>query len=364
MSAVARIKKLIPQHILDLTPYPAETFRGSIKLDAMENPYPISEALSEKWLEALGAVDINRYPDPRASILREKIRSTYDLDKTIEMAFGNGSDELIHLLCLVFAKDRSSVVLCPEPTFSVYKLAATAVGMDYVGIPLKRHDFSLDLEAMEAALCEKQPSLVFVASPNNPTGNLLNVSDIKRICSQTPGVVVLDEAYFRFANGSALTELLAVENLLVLQTFSKIGFAGLRLGVLFAASPWIEVIERVRMPYNINSLTQAGAIFALENSSFIDNQINLIVLERQKMFKRLLGMPGLHTWPSSANFILFKPLEMTGDEIFSGLLDAGILVKNMSSSGAVMKDCLRVTVGTPSENERFLAALFIILSAS
>ena len=364
MSVGSRIKRLIPQNILDLTPYPAETFRGSIKLDAMENPYPISEALSEKWLQALGAVEINRYPDPRATILREKIRKFYDLDNAIEMAFGNGSDELIHLLCLVFAKGRSSVVLCPEPTFSVYKLAAKTVGMDYVGIPLKRHDFSLDLEAMEAALCEKQPSLVFLASPNNPTGNLLNISDIKKICSQTPGVVVLDEAYFRFANGSASAELLSIENLLVLQTFSKIGFAGLRLGVLFAANPWIEVIERVRMPYNINSLTQAGAVFAIENASYIDNQINLIVLERQKMFKRLLGMTGLHTWPSSANFILFKPLEMTGDEIFSGLLDAGILVKNMSSSGAVMKDCLRVTVGTPSENERFLAALFIILSAS
>lgn len=364
MSAGARIKRLIPQNILDLTPYPAETFRGSIKLDAMENPYPISEALSEKWLQALGAVDINRYPDPRATILREKIRKFYDLDNATEMAFGNGSDELIHLLCLVFAKDRSSVVLCPEPTFSVYKLAATAVGMDYVGVPLKRHDFSLDLEAMEAALCENQPSLVFLASPNNPTGNLLNISDIKKICSQTPGVVVLDEAYFRFANGSASAELLSIENLLVLQTFSKIGFAGLRLGVLFATNPWIEVIERVRMPYNINSLTQAGAVFAIENASYIDNQINLIVLERQKMFKLLLGMPGLRVWPSSANFILFKSLEMTGDEIFSGLLDAGILLKNMSSSGAAMKDCLRVTIGTPSENERFLAALFIILSPS
>ena len=364
MSVGSRIKRLIPQNILDLTPYPAETFRGSIKLDAMENPYPISEALSERWLQALGAVDINRYPDPRATILREKIRKFYDLDNAIEMAFGNGSDELIHLLCLVFAKGRSSVVLCPEPTFSVYKLAATAVGMDYVGIPLKRHDFSLDLEAMEAALCEKQPSLVFLASPNNPTGNLLNISDIKKICSQTPGVVVLDEAYFRFANGSASAELLSIENLLVLQTFSKIGFAGLRLGVLFAANPWIEVIERVRMPYNINSLTQAGAVFALENSSYIDNQINLIVLERQKMFKRLLGMPSLRVWPSSANFILFKSLEMTGDKVFSGLLDAGILLKNMSSSGAAMKDCLRVTIGTPSENEKFLEALFIILSAS
>jgi histidinol-phosphate aminotransferase len=363
MSVTARIKKLISQNVLDLMPYPAETFQGLIKLDAMENPYPISESLLEKWLQALGSVDINRYPDPRASVLRERIRDSYRLDKSIEMTFGNGSDELIHMLCLVFAKDKSSVVLCPEPTFSVYKLAAKAVGMGYVGVPLKTCDFSLDFEAMETAVFEKQPSLVFIASPNNPTGNLLNASDIEKICLQTPGVVVLDEAYFRFANGTALKQLLSIENLLILQTFSKIGFAGLRLGVLFAASPWIDIIERVRMPYNINSLTQAGAVFALEHSSYIDEQINIIVSERQKMFECLSGMTGLRVWPSSANFILFQALEMTGDKLFSQLLDSGILLKNMNSAGTVTKDCLRVTIGTPSENKFFLNTLFTVLSA-
>ena len=310
MSAEARIKKLISPNVLDLIPYPAETFHGLIKLDAMENPYLISEVLLDKWLQALGSVDINRYPDPRASVLREKVRDFYSLDKSIEMVFGNGSDELIHMLCLAFAKDESSVVLCPEPTFSVYKLAAKAVGMDYIGVPLDEGDFSLDFEAMKVAILEKQPSLIFIASPNNPTGNLLSTSDIEKICLQTPGVVVLDEAYFRFAEGTALEHLLSIENLLILQTFSKIGFAGLRLGVLFASSPWINIIERIRMPYNINSLTQAGAVFALEHSSYIDEQIRSIVSERQKMFKCLSELPNLHIWPSQANFLLFKTLKM------------------------------------------------------
>lgn len=341
----------------ELAPYNVEEPGDLVKLDAMENPYSIPAELRERWNDVLINVEPNRYPDTAASELKRSLLESHQLRPGVFVTLGNGSDELIHLLCLAFARGQGVSVLCPEPTFVVYRITAETLGMDYIGVPLNASDFHLDLDAMLAAIDRHQPAIVFIASPNNPTANRLDEGTLEAICERTPGLVVLDEAYYRFVGHSRVAETSAIENLVVLQTLSKIGLAGLRVGALFGAEPWIDIIDRLRMPYNISTLSQAGAKFAIDHEDAFQGQIEAIIDERETLFEALKRLDAVMAWPSETNFILFRTSSGSGKQVFESLKQRHVLVKNLSGGHPLVEDCLRVTVGMPEENRKFLAAL-------
>ena len=357
MSIDDRLDRFAASWIRELVPYNVEDPGDLVKLDAMENPYSIPAELRERWNDVLTNVEPNRYPDAAAGDLKRSLLQSHRLPKGVHVSLGNGSDELIHLLCLAFARGKNACVLCPEPTFVVYGITAQALGMNYIGVPLNANDFGLDLDAMLEAIDKHEPAIVFLASPNNPTANRLDKGMLEAICEHAPGLVVLDEAYFRFVGRSRVAETLVIENLVILQTLSKIGLAGLRVGALFGAEPWIDVVDRLRMPYNISSLSQAGAKFAIEHESAFQNQIDAIIVERETMFDALKRLDGVTPWPSETNFILFRTPDGRGNHVFESLKERRVLVKNLSGSHPLLDDCLRVTVGTPEENRKFMRAL-------
>jgi len=340
--------------IRTLSAYPVPDATGLIKLDAMENPYTWPEELRREWAGLLQGVDLNRYPDPNATRLKERLRSSLDIPAEAGLLLGNGSDEIIQMLALTLGgPDR--VVLSVEPSFVMYRMVATWVGLEYVGVPLRTQDFALDTEAVLEALERYRPALVFLAYPNNPTGNLFDASAIHRILRAAPGLVVVDEAYAPFTDASFLGEVLDHDNLLVLRTLSKMGLAGLRLGYLLGAQEWIREIDKTRMPYNINVLTQVSADLALRHKALLDAQTRQIRAERGRLGQCLAQLPGVRAYPSEANFILFRVARAPA--VLQGLKERGVLIKGLHGSHPLLEDCLRVTVGTQEENETFLATL-------
>lgn len=326
-----------------------------IKLDAMENPYGWPAELVDAWLERLRGVPLNRYPDPAARRLQDRLRAAMDVPADMDMLLGNGSDELIQMIAQTVAAPGRAI-LAPEPTFVMYRMIAQVTGMRFVGVPLG-DGFALDPDAMLEAIGREQPAVVFLAYPNNPTGNLFDAEAVRRIVAAAPGLVVVDEAYAAFASDSFMGALGTHPGLLVLRTVSKMGLAGLRLGLLAGAPAWLNEIDKTRLPYNINVLTQASAEFALEHRAVLDEQTARIRADRAVLFAALQGLPGLIVYPSEANFILFRAPAGRADSIFAGLRDRGVLIKNLNSAGGALRDCLRVTVGTPAENAAFLDAL-------
>ncbi|MCL5668672.1 MAG: aminotransferase class I/II-fold pyridoxal phosphate-dependent enzyme, partial [Gammaproteobacteria bacterium] len=271
------IAHLVRPEIRSLSAYHVPDARGLVKLDAMENPYSWPEEIKRAWLEALRDAPLNRYPDPEAHALKDKLRAALAVPAQAGLLLGNGSDELIQMLALTLARP-GRVVLAPEPGFVMYRLIALWCGMTYVGVPL-RNDFTLDLDAMLEAIQRHQPALVFIAYPNNPTGNLFDEQALRRIIEQSPGLVVLDEAYHAFAGASFMQDVLRYPNLLVMRTLSKTGLAGLRLGLLAGHPDWLDEINKTRLPYNINVLTQLSVEFALRHVQIMENQARLICAE-------------------------------------------------------------------------------------
>jgi histidinol-phosphate aminotransferase len=239
----------------------------------------------------------------------------------------------------------------------MYRMIATFAGLNYVGVPLRENDFSLDLPSLLQAIERNQPAVVFIAYPNNPTANLFDVDAIRRVIAVTTGLVVVDEAYAPFTDASFLPDVLEYENLLVMRTLSKMGLAGLRLGLLVGASDWIREIDKTRLPYNINVLTQSVAELALRHREVFDEQTARIREERGRLFAKLKDLNGVDPYPSQANFILFRVQAEQGAGLFQALKDRGVLIKNLDGIHPMLADCLRVTVGTPAENDGFLQAL-------
>jgi len=350
-----KVSKWIRPEIRALSAYHVPDAAGLVKLDAMENPYGWPEDMLASWLERLRGVGLNRYPDPDARQLKQCLRSALDLPSDMGLLLGNGSDELIQMIAMAVA-GPGRVVLAPEPTFVMYRMIASYVGMGYVGVPL-RDDFSLDAPAMLAAIAERRPALVFLAYPNNPTGNLFDAEAIHEIIQACPGLVVVDEAYHAFCHASFMNALADYDNLLVMRTLSKIGLAGLRLGLLVGASGWLSEINKLRLPYNINSLTQVSAAFALEHGQVIDGQTEKICADREQLLKEMRGLGAITVYPSQANFILFRVPAGRAAVVHRALQDAGVLIKNLNGGHQLLCDCLRVTVGKPAENAAFLTAL-------
>lgn len=359
-SSTETIERLVRRELRELTAYHVPEAGELIKLDAMENPYAWPAELVEAWLQELRHVTLNRYPDPRATALKSRLRAVLGVPAAAAVILGNGSDELIQMIIQTVA-EPGRVILAPEPTFVMYRQIAVVAGLRFAGVRLQA-DFALDADAMLAAVDACQPAVVFLACPNNPTGNLFDREVVAAIMARAPGLVVIDEAYAPFTERSHLPELESPGgNLLVLRTLSKTGFAGLRLGLLAGPPDWLNEIEKTRLPYNISTLNQMTGEFALRHYPVFAGQATTLRADREALFAQLRQRPGLEVYPSAANFILFRTPPGRASAVYAGLKARGILVKNLDGSDAALADCLRVTVGRPEENRAFLEALTSLL---
>ena len=360
------IEALIRPEIRALSAYHVPDSAGLIKLDAMENPYVWPDALRKDWLAALRDAALNRYPDPQGMELQQALREAMGVPADMALLLGNGSDELIQMLALAVAAPGPNgprKVLSLDPGFVMYRMIALFAGLDYVGVPLNARDFSLDLDTTLAAIARERPALVYIAYPNNPTGNLFDPAAVERIIEASPGLVIVDEAYAPFTDHSFLPRLGDWTNLLVMRTVSKMGLAGLRLGYLAGPPAWLRQIDKLRLPYNINVLTQASATFALRHRATLDAQTDRIRTDRALLFDALQGIDGVMPYPSDANFILVRTESGRARDIFTGLRQRGVLIKNLDGAHRLLVDCLRITVGTPDENSALIDALRATLVA-
>jgi histidinol-phosphate aminotransferase len=349
----ARVKSTIRPKIRALKAYPVAKATGMIKLDAMENPYGLSGEARADIAAAVANARINRYPDGGGDEVKTALRRALKLPDHVALVLGNGSDEILQMLTAVVAKP-GAVVLAPDPSFVLYRMQAELANLRFVGVPL-RADLSLDADAMLAAIDKHRPALVWLAYPNNPTGTLFDARDIERIVAATPGLVAVDEAYYAFADASFLPRVLEFPNLVVVRTLSKVGMAGIRLGYAAAHPAWIAELDKVRPPYNINTLTQAVVPVLLRHGDLLAEQAAAIRRERARMATALSALRRVTVFPSHANFLLVRVPDAA--HWFATLKDAGILVKNVDGWHPLLANCLRITVGTPAENNAVLEAL-------
>ena len=330
---------------------------GYVKLDAMENPYLMPAPLRAELGRRLADVMLNRYPVASYATLKAAICASMGVPDGYSVILGNGSDELISIIATACARqDRRAVVMAPVPAFVMFERSAQFAGMDFVGVPLKA-DFTLDLPAMLAAIAEHRPAVVFLAYPNNPTGNLYDADDMVAIIHALgdTGVAVVDEAYEPFAQHSFMARLPEFGNLIVMRTLSKLGLAGIRLGYMAAAPALLEQFDKVRPPYNVNVMTQAAAEFALLHIDVLNEQAARLRAARAMLAAQLASLPGVDVFPSAANFLLIRVPD--SDAVHAKLVAHRILVKNMGKMHTVLANCLRITVSTPEENSVFFDAI-------
>jgi len=337
---------------------------GMVKLDAMENPHRLPQDLQEKLGRRLGALALNRYPDGRVNDLRAALAAYAQMPEGFDIMLGNGSDELISLLALACAVPPSAAngfkpasVLAPVPGFVMYAMSAQLQGPAFHGVPLTA-DFELDEAAMLAAVQKHQPSITYLAYPNNPTANLWNDTGIENIIlavGEQGGLVVMDEAYQPFSSKSYIDRLARHSHVLLLRTLSKFGLAGVRLGYLMGQQALIAEIEKVRPPYNISVLNCECALFALENKQVFAAQAIDLRAQRAILLDALANLPGVRAYPSDANMILLRVAD--AQKTFDGMKLRKVLVKNVSKIHPLLANCLRLTVGTADENVKMLAAL-------
>lgn len=336
--------------------YAVQDASGMVKLDAMENPHRLPPALQAELGRRLGALALNRYPDGRVNDLRAALAAYAQMPEGFDIMLGNGSDELISLLALACDVPGASI-LAPVPGFVMYAMSAQLQGLAFHGVPLTA-DFELDEVALLAAITEHQPSIVYLAYPNNPTANLWDDAAIEKIIvaqGHRGGLVVMDEAYQPFSSKSYIDRLARHGHVLLLRTLSKFGLAGVRLGYLLGPRALIQEIDKVRPPYNISVLNYECALFALEHSEVFAAQALDLREQRAILFESLQGLPGVRAWRSDANMILARVPDAA--RAFDGLKARGVLVKNVSKMHPLLANCLRLTVGTAQENVKMLAAL-------
>lgn len=347
------VDRVVRDDIRALSSYHVPPSAGMIKLDAMENPHALPADIRAEIGAIASQAPLNRYPDADARELKALLRATMAVPEGMDVLLGNGSDEIIQVLCQVCARP-GAVMLGVEPSFVMFALVARVCGLRFVGVPLTE-DYRLDVNAVLAAIAEHRPALSFFAYPNNPTGNLFDASDLERIVQASPGLVVIDEAYHPFAQTSFMPRLAEYPNLLVMRTVSKLGLAGLRLGLIAGQPQWLAEFDKVRLPYNLNILTQRVAACMLRHHGILDAQAAAIRQERFGLSRRLEAVRGVKVYPSDANFILFKVAHAA--EVFESLKRRGVLIKKLTGSHPALDNALRVTVGTAQENDAFLRAL-------
>jgi histidinol-phosphate aminotransferase len=346
------VQRCIRPEVRAMQAYAVQPSEGFIKLDAMENPFTLPAALQDELGQRLGRVALNRYPGRRIDDLRAALSQSVDLPADWGLVLGNGSDELISMLSMACDRPGASV-LAPQPGFVMYEVSAQLQGLKFVGVPLTP-DFELDEAAMLAAIETHRPALVYLACPNNPTANLFDEALVARIVQAAPGLVVIDEAYQPFAARDHLALARRHANVLVMRTLSKFGLAGVRLGYLLGPRRWTDEVEKVRPPYNVSVLNAEAALFALAHGEEFARQAALIRAERARLAQALREL-GLAPFPSEANMILVRLPDAAS--AFAGLKRAGVLVKDVSRQHPLLANCLRLTVGSPQENDALISAL-------
>ncbi len=352
------VRRAIRPDVQAMHRYAVQAAHGMVKLDAMENPYGLPPDLQAELGQRLASVALNRYPAGHTGT-HAVLRHAFDIPVECDIVLGNGSDELIHLIIQACSKESASpaVVMAPVPGFVMYAMSAQLNRCAFVGVPLQA-DFSLDVPAMLAAISLHTPAVLFLANPNNPTGNAWVATDIEACIAamaQHGGVVVIDEAYQPFAAHSWLSRLQGSPNVVLVRTLSKLGLAGLRLGYMVAAPAWVEQFDKVRPPYNINVLTLAACEFLLTHSGVFTAQAAQLIAQRELLFAALHGLPNVTAFPSQANFVLARV--PNAQAWFDALKVQGILVKNVSSMSPLLAHCLRLTVGSEAENAQLITAL-------
>jgi len=353
------IEQWIKPEIRNMSAYHVADAQGMIKLDAMENPYDWDEAIVESWVETLRSVHLNRYPDPGADQVKQKLREVMRIPANQDIVLGNGSDELIQLLALLVSAPGKTL-LTVEPGFAMYRQITQVTELSYQAVALTA-DFDLDMPELLAQIEQQQPALIFLAQPNNPTGNLFGEDKVRQVIEAAPGLVVIDEAYTPFTDADYLPLLQDYNNVLVMRTLSKAGLAGLRLGLVVGDPRWIAELEKIRLPYNIGVLTQASAEFALQHYEVLRQQTALIRQERASLYSGLTAIDELTVWESEANFILFRTRPGNARTVFNALREHGILIRCLDGAHPLLTDCLRVTVGSAAENQAFLKELMKVL---
>lgn len=356
----ANLLGVIRQDVQSMHAYAVQDATGMVKLDAMENPFALPPALQAELGARLGAVAIHRYPGARVDELKQVLARYVDLPQGCGLMLGNGSDELISLLAMGCDLPGASI-LAPLPGFVMYAMSAQLQGLKFVGVSLTT-DFELDEPAMLAAMREHRPAITYIAYPNNPTANLWNAGTIRRLIAEAAGfggLVVMDEAYQPFSSRSWLDEIrahpAANAHVLLMRTLSKFGLAGVRIGYMVGAKALVQEIDKLRPPYNVSVLNAECALFALKHAGVFAEQAAQIREQRALLIDALARMPGITPFPSEANMVLVRVPD--AQRSFDALKAQGILVKNVSKMHPLLTHCLRLTVGTPSENAQLIRAL-------
>ena len=360
----AQPRQLIRQDVQSMHAYAIQDATGMVKLDAMENPHRLSEALQAELGQRLGVLALNRYPGEQVNDLRHALATYAAMPEGFDLMLGNGSDELISLLALACAvpaltdgQSKAASVLAPVPGFVMYAMSAQLQGLGFHGVPLTA-DFELDEAAMLAAIAEHRPAITYLAYPNNPTANLWDDAVLEKIIlavGEQGGLVVMDEAYQPFSSKSYIDRLARHRHVLLMRTLSKFGLAGVRLGYMMGPQALIAEIDKVRPPYNISVLNCECALFALEHQGVFAAQAQALRLQRSFLLDALARLPGVQVFPSDANMILVRVPD--AQKTFEGLKARKVLIKNVSKMHPLLARCLRLTVGTVVENQQLLTAL-------
>jgi histidinol-phosphate aminotransferase len=345
----------VREDLAELEGYHSPQVSVDVRLNTNESPYPPPAAWREAFLEELATVPFNRYPDRGARALREAIAGLHGVAPEQVLA-GKGSNEVIQALCLAYGGPGRSVAVF-EPTYALHSHIPRLTGTGVV-VGQRRDDFTLDCAEVERVVSEAQPAITFLCSPNNPTGRIDPPELVEAALAAAPGLVVVDEAYAQFADWSALSLVADDRPLVVTRTFSKTwSMAACRLGYLVAPAEIVAAAERALLPYHLDAATQLAGRLALRFTAEMEARVASLVAERERLSAALAALP-VDTWPSGANFVLFRP-HVQG--VWKGLLDRSVLVRDCSSWPR-LDGCLRVTVGTPAEDDAFLAALKEVLS--
>ena len=335
------INNLVRENVLNLTPYSCarDEFKGKegIFMDANENPYG----------------NLNRYPDPYQKALKKAVSEHKNIPEE-NIFLGNGSDEIIDLCFRVFCRPGIDKIVTFTPTYGMYEVSASVNDIEVIRIPLN-DSFQIDLQKLKPLLSDSKLKMVFVCSPNNPTGNCMDYADIEYIISSFKGIVVIDEAYIDFSEKPSFMKLLdKYPNLIVMQTFSKaLGLASVRIGMAFTNTRIIQYFNKIKPPYNISTINQNAALKKLSNTEKLIVQVKRIKKEKAMLKKNLSELSLTETvFPSDANFLLVRVKD--ADLVYNKLVQMNIITRNRNS---VIKNCIRITVGKPSENRLLLNAL-------
>lgn len=360
------IQDLVKHAVRPLSAYKAFAKSFPAKLDANESPWPLPSEARAKIAELVSNLPFHRYPDAGAHALRDALAARLGVKDADTLVLGVGSDEALAMLMRGLSEPRKAgekaKVLYPDPSFVMYGMRAIVEDCEPVPVPLTKQ-FQLDMPKMQAAIEGTRPNLIFLATPNNPTGNCFHDDDIRRVIELAPdALVIIDEAYGAFSGKTLASYAEQYDNVAMMGTLSKIGMAALRVGWVQLSRALADEVEKVRQPYNLNSVSQAVATLALTDLwPILEEQISAIRTERTRLGQALAEIPGLAVNPTDANFFLVRVAE-DAEELAKSLLERGISVRAFKGAMGPLAGHLRITVGTPDENALLLDALRDVLS--